>query len=252
MQLCRFDTNSLDTAQFVKELALSTLRPVDHHYKSRGLEMTSMKNELADQVSNIRKPWEGSIYYSNAEKWTFLFWDEGMPIRKFFNRLDLKFTVELACGHGRHAERSAPLAKKLLLVDVIEENLNVCRERLSQFAHVNCALGTGTTFPAVKPNSVTAIYCYDAMVHFSPDIIESYLKDTCRVLKKGGRALYHHSNYADGEGKHWATNPHARNFMTLGLFSELASKHGLKVVEQAEMDWAGVKSLDGLTLLEKP
>ena len=34
----------------------------------------------------------------------FLFWDEHLPFRPFFERLDLTATLELACGHGRHAE----------------------------------------------------------------------------------------------------------------------------------------------------
>ena len=33
------------------------------------------------------------------------------------------------------------------------------------------------------------------MVHFSADLVQAYLRDTARVLKPGGMALYHHSNY---------------------------------------------------------
>ena len=207
---------------------------------------------LEKQVASIRKPWVASRYYTEAEKWTHLFWDKQRPFRSLFDTLKLGTVVDLACGYGRHAENCAPLAEKLILVDVIEENLGYCRDRLAKFGNVEFRLGTGVSFPDFGDASVDAVYCYDAMVHFSPDIIKEYLHDTARVLKPGGRALYHHSNYAEGKGKVWSQNPHARNYMTVDLFSQLAADAGLDVLEQRVIAWGGVDSLDGITLMQRP
>ena len=208
-------------------------------------------DELAQKIANIRQPWVGSPYYDNAEKWTYLFWDAGTLPRTFFDRLDLGDVIELACGYGRHAERAAPLARTLVLIDVIAENLDVCRARLAQHSHLTCVLGDGQGFTGTADASVDAIYCYDAMVHFDPDIIDSYLRDTARVLRPGGKALFHHSNYAAGKGRSWGQNPHARNYMTQELFAQMARAQGLAVSTQQVMDWGGVKDLDCLTLLER-
>jgi ubiquinone/menaquinone biosynthesis C-methylase UbiE len=192
-----------------------------------------------------------SPYYLDAEKWTFLFWDKDRLFRRLFDQMHLGDVLELACGYGRHAEQCAPLAQRLTLVDVIQENLDICRRRLSGFSNLDYRLGSGTTYPGVPDASLDAIYCYDAMVHFSPDIVTGYLKDTARVLRPGGMALFHHSNYAEGKGKVWSANPHARNYMTVDLFSGIAAGAGLQVVEAHPMDWGGAKNIDGVTLLQR-
>ena len=215
-------------------------------------EVENDMNELEKSIENVRKPWIGSRYYGDAEKWTYLFWEEKSSFKKLFDRLSKRTMIELACGHGRHAENTAAVATKLTLVDVIEENLLVCRDRLQEFNNLQFKLGNGAEFPDTRASSTDSIYCYDAMVHFSPDIVESYLKDTARVLRKGGCALYHHSNYADGKDKGWGTNPHARNYMTRELFASIAEQNGLQVLEQIVIPWGGVPELDCISLVGKP
>jgi hypothetical protein len=89
------------------------------------------------------------------------------------------------------------------------------------------------------------------MVHFSPDVVESYLKDSARVLIKGGKALFHHSNYPAPMDRHYGLNPHARNHMTQSLFIELTEKNGLVVEESIPIEWAGEPNLDCVSLCSK-
>jgi len=206
---------------------------------------------LSQSIETVKAPWVGSNYYQEAERWTFVFWDAGRPFRKWFDRLDLTDTIDLACGHGRHGEKSAPLCGRLTMIDVLPENVDVCRRRLGHLANVDFASTEGASYPV--PNaSVSAIYCYDAMVHFSPMIVESYLTDTARVLRPGGMALFHHSNYAAPTDQHYGLNPHARNHMTLAQFSEMAQRAGLAVSDQMPLAWGGEADLDGLTLVQRP
>lgn len=209
-------------------------------------------SDLAKVIENIRQPWVGSPYYSDAEQWTFLFWDPKHPFRRMFDLLPGGTVIDLACGHGRHAEMAAPHADRLILVDVIEENLAVCRDRLRDVPNVEFRLGGGVDFPDTADGSIDAIYCYDAMVHFAPEIVDSYLRQTYRVLRSGGRALFHHSNYAQGKGKVWNQNPHARNYMTRELFAESARRHGLDVIEQNVIPWGDVAELDCISLVGRP
>ena len=166
--------------------------------------------------------------------------------------LDLRETVELACGHGRHAERVAPLAGRLTLIDIHEENLEACRARLRQFDNVSYLRNEGFDYQPLPAGSTTAIYCYDAMVHFSADLVASYLADTARVLARSGMALYHHSNYDRNQGLHYGENPHARNSMSIPRFRALAEAAGLEVVRSVALDWGNEPDLDGLTLVRKP
>jgi len=151
--------------------------------------------ELDKQVKMVGAAWADSAYYDNAERWTHLFWHPGTEFRSLFDRLDLSWVAELACGHGRHSEQIARRAKHIAMIDIFEQNLEFCRNRLSRYSNIEYLKGDGTNFP-LKDEVATAVFCYGAMVHFSPDMEAAYLVDTTRILKRGGMALYHHSNYA--------------------------------------------------------
>lgn len=90
------------------------------------------------------------------------------------------------------------------------------------------------------------------MVHFSPDIVQNYLKDAARILKPEGMGLFHHSNYAAPMDRHYGQNPHARNHMTKDLFAYFAAQAGLKVVESVVIDWSTSKDLDCVSLVRRP
>jgi SAM-dependent methyltransferase len=210
-----------------------------------------MTNTIRASVDLVAEPWIGSPYYDEAEKWTFIFWDEGRIFRRFFDRLDLDSVIELACGHGRHAQIIQDKVGKLTLMDVLEENIVFCQRRLGSNPRLAFLKNDGHTFQPIEPDSVTAIFCYDAMVHFSPDIVASYVADAHRVLKPGGHALFHHSNYSAPLDRHYGQNPHARNHMTFELFQEIAEAGRMAIVASEAMPWGNVPDLDRLSLLRK-
>lgn len=210
-----------------------------------------MAPDLESSVQVVGEAWKESDYYADAERWTFVFWDQNHAFRRRFDRLDLGHVVELACGQGRHSAIVAPLASRLTLMDIHQENLDVCRRRLADFENVQLLCTNGYDYMPIESGSVTSVFCYDAMVHFSPDLVDSYLRDTFRILVPGGLGLFHHSNYDADPSKHYGLNPHARNRMTMGLFNELAVDAGLEVVDSTVLDWGGVRELDGLTLVRR-
>jgi SAM-dependent methyltransferase len=204
------------------------------------------------QAERVARDWSGNAYYADAEQWAFVFWIEDGVFRPFFERLNLEHIVELACGHGRHAEMFKDRAQKITLLDILAENVNQCRSRFAGQSHIVCMRNNGTDFKPLGDASATSIFCYDAMVHFTPDVVESYLIDAYRVLADGGRALFHHSNYGVRSEHHYGQNPHARNYMTQELFFDFADKAGLAVEESRIISWGYVPDLDCITLLRKP
>lgn len=207
--------------------------------------------KLKTSIDVVIAPWQDSPYYQNAEARLHSFWDEGAIFRRLFEKLDIARVVELAVGHGRHAEVVAEKAGELVVMDVFEENLSFCRQRLKHFHNVKYKKCEGAAFDGIGDNWATSIYCYDAMVHFSPDIVESYLNDTHRILQAGGIALYHHSNYSAPLDRHYGSNPHARNHMTRELFEGFCKQSNLSIVESHSIDWGGVEELDCVTLVRK-
>ena len=179
-----------------------------------------------------------------------MFWAETTLFRRLFERLDLAHVLELACGHGRHTAQIVERAGHVTLMDVHETNIETCRSRLGHHRNLTFIVNNGYDFQPVGDGELTSIFCYDAMVHFSPDIVASYLADTKRVLQRGGLALYHHSNYP-APTERYGSNPGARNHMTQDLFRSLAEGAELTVVESHVIRWGGIDALDCVTLVQK-
>lgn len=199
--------------------------------------------------------WEQSTYYDNAEHWTWLFWSDEQPFLPLFRMLNLENVVELACGHGRHSEQALKYSsgiKVLTLVDVLQSNIDFCKTRLKKYDQCRYVTNAGTSFTGVPDSSVTAIFCYDAMVHFHRSVVLEYLLDMNRILKNGGRALVHHSNYAIDPDDSFAVHPHARAFMSAKLFEIYVGRAGLRLLGQRIINWGEEKNLDGISLIEKP
>lgn len=208
-------------------------------------------SDIRESVRKVGRSWEKSTYYENAERFIDVFWREGTLFRRLFEKLDLTATVELACGHGRHAERIASECGQLTLMDIHADNIDFCKNRLKRFSNVTYFINSGFDFHPLPPNSQTAIFCYDAMVHFSPDVVRSYVIDTARVLKHGGLALYHHSNYPAPLDVPYSRNPQARNHMTRELFAQYCAEASLLIEEAKVMQWGGEPDLDCVTMVRR-
>lgn len=70
-------------------------------------------------------------YFMDAENNLNIFWDETSVFAKYFKMLDLTSVVELACGHGRHVNCYKQNADKIILVDILEENIEFCKKRFT-------------------------------------------------------------------------------------------------------------------------
>lgn len=146
-----------------------------------------------------------------------------------------------------------PLVEHLVLVDINESNVAFCRERFKgRDQKIRYLKNDGSGLAAIRPASITHVYCFDAMVHFDSDVIRSYLLEFERILVPGGTAFIHHSNYDGNPGGNWLENPSIRNFMTKTLFAHYASKSNLRVEAQQVLDWDGLEALDCISLLVKP
>jgi ubiquinone/menaquinone biosynthesis C-methylase UbiE len=162
---------------------------------------------------------------------------------------DARSVLEIGPGAGRWSEVIQPRAERLVLVDITEATLDVCRERLEDPANVEYVLSAGASFPEVQGGSMDRVWSFDVFVHIAPVDVASYLADVERVLRPGGTALIHHSGRLVRTGG-W------RSPMTALLFARLAGERGLDVVRQFDSwseDRFGVRANgDTITVLRKP
>jgi len=193
-------------------------------------------------------------YFDEAEQQNSIdiFWGEKSPFYERFKRLDLRDVVELACGRGRHVNQYIDRAGRVTLVDILEKNISFCKERFKDRNNIIYYKNNGCDLSSLEDKSYTALFTYDAMVHFEMFDVYSYLKETYRILKDNGMALFHHSNLSllYDQSFEKSGNPGGRNFMSRELFAYLANKAELEVIDQEIIDWS-LPQMDCITLVRK-
>jgi hypothetical protein len=72
-------------------------------------------------------------YYKDVDNEDSLniFWGNDSIFFSMFQKLDLQNVIELACGEGRHVSKYIDRAGHVTLVDILKNNLDVCRKRYS-------------------------------------------------------------------------------------------------------------------------
>lgn len=192
-------------------------------------------------------------YFDEAEEQESMdvFWKCDSNFYSFFQMLDLTNVIELACGRGRHVPQYLPDAGNIVLVDILQDNIDYCSARFRDFTNVHYYCNNGYNLDKLEDGRYTALFSYDAMVHFEMMDIYEYLKDIYRVLAEGGRAVIHHSNYADDYKASFASGLRNRSFMSKDIFAYLAFRSGFTVLNQKVIDWRESTALDCITLLEK-
>lgn len=230
--------------------------------EAEGIETSTAERLLYkydDPVSAKRRyvadfhTYEMEDYYENAECDDAIngVWNKESIFYQMFSKLDSTKIVELACGHGRHVPQYMQKAEQIVLVDIVDKNIEFCKKRFQHKKHIVYYTNNGYDLEKLETAAYTALFTYDAMVHFEMIDVFSYLKETRRILKPGGRALFHHSNNTEDYRIDFSTGKSGRNYMSKEIFAYLAYRAGLEVVEQQTIDWAGIKDLDCITLVEK-
>jgi ubiquinone/menaquinone biosynthesis C-methylase UbiE len=138
--------------------------------------------------------------------------------------------LEIGPGAGRWSQVLAASASRLVLVDVSERPLELCRERFSGDTRIQYILSSGSDLPGVEDGSIDAVWSFDVFVHVAPRDQAAYLEEIARVLTPGGVAVVHHSegrNHGQLPSRHGWRSPMSRD-----LFAALAVERGLQVERQ--------------------
>jgi ubiquinone/menaquinone biosynthesis C-methylase UbiE len=165
--------------------------------------------------------------------------------------LPRRIVLDLASGHGRNAQRLADGANHIFCVDVNPENIAYLNQRFKGDARFTVVHNNGADLSFFADDSIDLFYCFDAMVHFDIEIVQSYVKEAFRVIGPGGHAFIHVSNFTGRPGGDFRHNPGWRNFMSLDIFTHLALRAGFRVAHARTIDWGNVTDLDCLFLLQK-
>jgi ubiquinone/menaquinone biosynthesis C-methylase UbiE len=188
-------------------------------------------------------------YFQQAELDLDRHWDS--LIFPFIGMLSFDTVLDIAAGHGRNAAKLSAYAKRIICVDINPDNVCYMKQRFSVDRRFTIILNDGVSLQAVNDGAVDLAYSFDSMVHFDLRVITAYLEECMRVLRVGGHAFIHHSNFSGNPGGDFRRNPHWRNYMSSELFMHLACCAGFSVLSTQTIAWGGIPDLDGLALLQK-
>jgi ubiquinone/menaquinone biosynthesis C-methylase UbiE len=215
------------------------------------------------------RAWRGNSAADNRERWTD--WDWSARGEEWTLSAEWKqalidevlsawipaggVILEIGPGAARWAAALHAQARRLILVDVSERPLALCRERFAAAENVEYVLSSGNDLPGVADSSIDAIWSFDVFVHVAPVDQASYLSEIARVLSPGGVAVIHHA-----DGRNLGDQPSRggwRSPMSRHLFATLAAQHGLRTEAQID-SWGadGRHNLsayhDAITVCRKP
>ena len=161
--------------------------------------------------------------------------------------------LEIAPGYGRITEKILKYnVDSLEIVDLNRNCIDRCKEKFGDKIkgyHVN----GGNDLWDIQSNSKDFIFSWDSFVHMDKTVVEPYLYEILRTLKRGGIAWIHHSNLSGGQEDNWK-NKSGRANMGNKLFSEISNKVGLEVLNQEYFKWESTEEYelwDGITTLYK-
>ena len=234
----------IDDARLTREQRRGVLGPAHRRWHGNSAE-------------DNRERWDGWDWSGGGEEWTLSpEWKQALIGDVLEARIPPGgVALEIGPGAGRWSAVLQQRAQRLILVDVSERPLELCRRRFADAGNVEYALSSGGDLPGVADGSVDAVWSFDVFVHVTPLDQAAYLAEIGRVLAPGGVAVIHHA-----DGRNLGAQPSRagwRSPMSRGLFASLAAGRGLEIEEQFD-SWGegGRHDLsayhDAITVCRKP
>ncbi len=143
--------------------------------------------------------------------------------------------LEIGCGPGRLMKPLSRNFGEIHGVDVADEMVALARERLSGIAHAHVHLASGASLAQFADQSFDFVYSYAVFQHIPDrDVILSYMREICRVLKPGGifRGQFNGMPVTAGE----KYNTWAGVRFTSAEIREFTREHQLDLLELSGMD----------------
>ncbi len=179
--------------------------------------------------------------------------------------------LEIAPGFGRWSQFLVHLCKNLILVDSSEKCIEACKERFKSFSNITYHVNNGKSLEMIPDASIDFVFSFDSLVHAEDEVIEAYLNQLIKKLKKGSAGFMHHSNI--GEYKTFFSFvkripsrirvilivlglidflDHGRAYsMTAEKFRQYAKKAGFQCVKQEIINWKTRRLIDCLSVFKR-
>jgi SAM-dependent methyltransferase len=125
---------------------------------------------------------------------------EQAELRRLLAGRDIRRSLEIGCGYGRHSAVLAELSQDHVGVDINPEALDMAKRH---YPHVKFQVAPATRLP-FRDESFDAVVTWTVLQHIPPHRIESAAAEMVRVTRSGGSViLLEASRYADRKPDPW-------------------------------------------------
>jgi ubiquinone/menaquinone biosynthesis C-methylase UbiE len=217
--------------------------------------ISSLSHTLEDNL----KTWNNHDWSKYGEEWTEQVRElKGLEPNKWkdmvVNQIMMKYLnknltlLEVGPGAGRWTKILQKKAYKIIIADISEECLRICKDRFQEYSNIEYYLIRDGRLNFLDDESIDYIWSYDVFVHINPTDTEQYIAAFQRILKSGGIAIIHHPGAYTDEVR--TRRKAFRSWMDGQFFAHLVVKYGMKIVEQD--DALTHKLGDLITVFMKP
>lgn len=167
--------------------------------------------------------------------------------------------LEIAPGFGRWTQYLKDYCEHLIVVELAEHCIEVCRERFSSCSHITYHVNDGKSLTMIPDGSIDFVFSHDSLVAAEADVIKAYLDQLAKKLKPNGVGFIHHSNIKEyqylfsalnkipgklrkpliSKGAAFLLDNFRAHSMTAGLFEEYCEEAGLQCISQELINWYG-------------
>lgn len=178
--------------------------------------------------------------------------------------------LEIAPGFGRWTQYLKDVCRHLIVVDLNEKCIEVCKQRFSKDLHITYQVNDGSSLSMVPDESLDFVFSFDSLVHVEAHVLEAYLGELAKKLKPDGVGFIHHSNLGEYRLR-WALKSRAPHkiiefltrkrllndshwravSVTASLFAEYCENEGLQCMSQELINWGGQLPIDSFSLFTR-
>lgn len=205
--------------------------------------------------------WDGDYNWTNrGDEWSakwggpYMQW-YGSLLPRIASHLPTDNILEIACGYGRWTQYLKDLCNRLVVIDLSAECIQACKQRFSDSSHIEYHVNDGKCLDMISDSSVDFVFSFDSLVHADESVMDAYLSQFPRILKKDGVVVIHHSNLGEYRTRYSRIRriPKLEGaLIRLGMLESahwrdpsvdaekvesLAEKHGLRCISQELIPW---------------
>ena len=190
------------------------------------MNIDEQKRIWGDLNNWVTEGQEWSSYFGSSDN----LWSTLYPKIESYLKGDI---LEIAPGYGRITKYLLDNSNNFNSLSIIDLNEICIKSCIDKFGSKirNYIVNDGKSLN-FNDQTFDFILSFDSFVHITSDVIEYYIKEMNRTLKKDGYGFIHHSFFFGNDNP--SENIAGRSNMTPDLFRKLVEKYNMRIILQED------------------